>query len=368
MENVHNQISRMFFGRAKQKGRVCTSFLPGIAKSLEEKIPSMIFSLLLVLSTTVWGYSQPVTTNPGTAYALMGPSNSAVVISLADGKIIDSLSVPGNPHGGALTAEGNFLYASSMGSEWISVIDTRTGKLGKKINIEAPSHHAAIGPDNRYVYISAGGLIVIDRETNTISKRIKTPEPSFYPLVSPDGKTLYDLSMGGRLISVVDTETHELIGTIDTGVKAMMGHLAVAPDGKRLYASSDIAGMLTIIDLEHNAVQATVRIENQPHGVAVGADGKRVFVATRTKPGITVIDAKTAKIISRIELKGYPEHLSATADGRYLLAGLKNRFDSDSRTASISIIDSHTLKIISETALWPDVHQILIPRNQNVRL
>ena len=50
-------------------------------------------------------------------YALMNGSNSVAVINLATGSVQDRFSVEGNPHGGAITPDGRFIYTASMGME-----------------------------------------------------------------------------------------------------------------------------------------------------------------------------------------------------------------------------------------------------------
>jgi len=306
-------------------------------------------------------------------YAMMGPSNSIAVIDLNRKIIADSIALTGNPHGGALTPDGRYIYASSMGSNWVSVVDTRARKVVKKIDVGSISHHAIVRADGRYVYVAAENIVVIDTHTNEIVRRITTPQPSFYPVLSPDGNTLYDLSMG-NIISVIDTKTNTLVKTIDVGTKAMMGHLIVSPDGETLYATSDMAGLLSIIDAASGRRKATVKIGKRPHGVAVSADGKSVFVAPRGETKLYIVDSKSAKISGARDLKGYPEHLTMTNDGNYLLIGLKKRFTkenlplniSGNRTAAVTLFNPHSLKIVDEMAVWPQVHQILttVPLNK----
>ena len=336
---------------------------------------SVLFSVVLAKSlhaqSTTGMFSANGTESQDFTYAMMGPSNTIAVIDLDSREIKDSVSVTGNPHGGALTPDGKYIYASSMGSKWVSVVDTRAKEVIKKINVGTASHHATVRPDGRYVYVAADKLIVIDTATNEIVAQIDTPEAAIYPAFAPDGSRLYVLSMGST-ISVIDPETNELMDTFDMGTKSMMGHLAAAHDGKTIYATNDTADRLSILDAETGKLRAKVPVGKQPHGVAVSEDDKYVFVSNRGEPNISVINAETAEVVETLELGGYPEHLSMTADGNYLLAGLKERFQkkdsgqSNSRnmTAAITIIDPSSLEIVKEIPAWPQVHDILVPQSK----
>lgn len=300
--------------------------------------------------------------NQNRIFVMMGPSNTISSFDMKDGRIVDSIAVEGNPHGGALTPDGRYIYTSSMGSKSISVVDTQNQKVIKTIDVGAISHHAAVRPDGRYVYVAAGPLVIIDTNTNRIVKRIKTKEPTFYPVLSPDGQRLYVLSMGST-ISVIDTKTNKRVDTFSVGTKAMMGHLAVAPDGETLYVTSDMVGLLSVIDAKSGQRRAAVPIGKRPHGVAVSEDGSRVFVGTRDRKAISVVDPKQAKVVATLKLSGYPEHLSMSGDGSYLFVGLKKESGNKSgmQDAAIVAIDPASLNIVKEISVWPEAHAILVP-------
>lgn len=363
-------MRKMLSGNITQKGASRTKVITsqGLMISLV-----IIATILVTTVTPSLLFAQKTfgtkTTQSNISYAMMGPSNEIAVLNMDTRKIVGSISVDGNPHGGALTPDGNYIYTSSMGSKWISVVDTRTREVISRIDAGSISHHATVRPDGRYVYVAAAQLVVIDTATNKIVTRIVTPEAPFYPAFSPDGRRLYVLSMGST-ISVIDTETNKHTDTFEMESKTMMGHLAVSPDGKTLYATNDMAGTLSILDARNGELRASVSVGKQPHGVAVSADGKRVFVSNRGETIISVVDSETAKVMQKITLGGYPEHLTMAYNGDYLFAGLRDRFQSkesnrkSSRdmTAAVAIIDPYTLEVVGEIPAWPQVHAILVSK------
>ncbi len=308
----------------------------------------------------------PVPHNP--VYVMTGPSDAVATIDFDRRKLVGSIPAGRNPHSGVLTPDGNHIYAASMSTQQMTVIDTKRREVVAEIDLGAISHHATIRPDGRYVYAAAGQVKVIDTEINEVIASIETRESPFYPVLSPDGRRLYVLS-SGTTISVIDTDTHRLIETIEVGSRAMMGHLAVAPDGKTLYATSDAEGKLSIIDVSSGRRRNTVPVGQQPHGVVTDAVGGRVYVSTRTGR-LFVVDTQTEKIIDTRSLDGEPEHLSRTADGAFLLVGLKNRHPngkaapggSAKMTDAIAILDARSLKTVEEIPVWTQVHEILMAK------
>lgn len=302
-------------------------------------------------------------------FVMMGPSNTISVIDLDNGEVAGLLPAKGNPHGGALTPDGNRIYAASMNTERMTVVDPNSEEVITRIDLGAMSHHIGIRQDGSYVYAAAGQVKVIDTSINEVTASIETTDPPFHPVLSPDGRTLYVLNRG-TTVSVIDTESNTVTHTIEMGSRSIMGHLAFAPDGETLYATNDADGTLSIIDVSKGQLRTGVPVGRRPHGVAVSTDGGRVYVSDRGGR-LAVVDSQTHEVIATRDLGGSPEHLSMTTDGDYLIVGLKNRFPGDEgtsqgssdKTDAIAVIDSRSLNVIEEIPVWAQVHDILVPQS-----
>jgi YVTN family beta-propeller protein len=94
--------------------------------------------------------------------------------------------------------------------------------------------------------------------------------------LSPDGKTLWIGHRAAGLISVIDTATNKVIGTLTAGQMPL--RLAYAPDGKRVYAVDPQEGAVVVFDAAARKEIGRIQIDGAPVGLIVSPDGKRVFV------------------------------------------------------------------------------------------
>ena len=82
---------------------------------------------------------------------------------------------------------------------------------------------------------------------------------------------------GSATISVIDTATDKVVGTIRHGKKPR--GIAVSPDGKRLYLSDQTGNALVVVDLAKSATIATVPLGDSPEAIYLSPDGKWLSAA-----------------------------------------------------------------------------------------
>jgi YVTN family beta-propeller protein len=88
--------------------------------------------------------------------------------------------------------------------------------------------------------------------------------------VSPDGKHVFVANQNSGDVSVVDTQTLQVIARIKTG--AAPTSIAASPDWRRLYVANMYSGNVSVIDTNAlRTVATTPVIGDTPRGIAVGA-------------------------------------------------------------------------------------------------
>lgn len=103
--------------------------------------------------------------------------------------------------------------------------------------------------------------------------------------LKPDGGELYISNAGGS-VSVINTSTNEVSGTIPAGLGA--GALAVAADGSALYVANEAAGTVSVVSLADRSLLALVRVGQHPSALALDRAGL-LFVSDTGSDDIAVI-------------------------------------------------------------------------------
>jgi YVTN family beta-propeller protein len=142
----------------------------------------------------------------------------------------------------------------------------------------------------------------------------------------PDGKTAWVIYDKSHDIGIVDAEAKKLVKRVKIGGNPY--NLAFAPDGKTLYVldwSSETSGDDVIIyDLDGDRVEAKIEVSTWPAHAVFSRDARLLYVSGETAGDVTVIDTKTRTTVTRIVHGGGDAMgLALSPDGRtlYLAAG-----------------------------------------------
>ncbi len=169
--------------------------------------------------------------------------DTAAFVSLEDAPL-DS-----NRYDIAVTPNGQFAYAPDFAAPFetgdINVVSLTTA-VDRVTKIDATPDQfiedVVISPDGRYVYMTGESLIVLDTATNTIVARNTSITDGRGLAMSPDGSRLYVAQINFDTVTVVDTETLEIVDTIPI---ESAWNIAVTPDGTRAYVISSFGDRRT---------------------------------------------------------------------------------------------------------------------------
>ena len=201
----------------------------------------------------------------------------------------------------------------------------------------------AVSPDSRRVYVTASGgtVSVIDTTTHAVSGPYAAGPAATGIAVSPDGTRLYVATeLWNSNITVMDTTTMRVIGTVDLGYSNYPIDGAFTPNGKRLYMIAGAQGLsaegaLMVIDTDdptsdtYNTVIAGFSGYDlggsdffAPSDVAFGPDGsRRAYVIDDGGKKIAVIDTSTNAVVGHITINlspASPPRIAMSPDGETL--------------------------------------------------
>jgi len=169
------------------------------------------------------------------------------------------------------------------------------------------------------------------------------------PISSHD--RVYAADQTSNTVSVIDPSTNKLLGVIRLGDpvpgalsplyrgQLLVHGLGYSPDSKTLAVVSVGSNSVTLIDTATNNVRGTVYVGRSPHEAFFTLDGHELWLTVRGENYVSVIDPMQKKEIRRIELANGPGMTMFGPDGKY-------GFVCSSFTRELAVIDAASHQII----------------------
>jgi YVTN family beta-propeller protein len=247
----------------------------------------------------------------------------------------------------------------------------------------------AVSPDKKKVFVPdasslADSLWIFSAEDYSLTGPIHTGEYSVAVEVTPDGEYAYVLNHYENSVSVVSTETNEVVSTVEVGLGPQ--NIAFSPDGLYAYVTNKNGMTVSVIDtdtalsLPFAAVVKTIAITaDMPKGIAVTPDGNRAFIAAAGGEGsgntVVVLDLERTKEIDTDDddtngitpitlyesLSGAPRAVAITPDG--MRAYVTNYFTNPDGNDTVSIINTETYAVVGEITVGDGPKGIVITSN-----
>jgi YVTN family beta-propeller protein len=193
----------------------------------------------------------------------------------------------------------------------------------------------------------AGSLLMsvsLHAQTYVLEKTIPLTGDAGYDYVSIDKVNNRLYASHGTMVNVVDLATEQQIGVIGD-MKGVHG-IAVANKSNHGFISDGRANAVVAFDLKTFKIIATIPVTaNGPDGIIYDPYSDKVFCFNGESNNTVVVDPNTLKQIGAIDLGGGPEFAVADGNGK-----IYNNLEDKS---SLNVIDTKTLKVISNYALAP---------------
>jgi YVTN family beta-propeller protein len=188
---------------------------------------------------------------------------------------------------------------------------------------------------------------VINPATNTLLGVIRLGDPapaSILPLYkgqllvhglgfSPDHKTLDVISIGSNSVTLIDTATNTVKGTVYVGRAPHEGFFT--PSGKELWVAVRGEDYVSIIDPVAMKEVRRGQTANGPGMILFSPDGRYAFVPSSFTPELDVVDTRSYQVIARVpQVSPFSPNLAVSADGEQVWFTLKD-------TGRTQIISAH---------------------------
>jgi YVTN family beta-propeller protein len=251
-----------------------------------------------------------VTPNGAWLYVLLA-SGVVEVVDTVTYATVATVAIGGTSGGIAITPDGTRAYVAAG---LVSVVDTATNTVVRTFPAETAAMPdvatSAVGvallPDGSRAYVTTttfffgdigfsagGGIAVVDTAIDTVTQTIWLDALPGPIALTPDGSRAYvaidaiwvDTGYGagflpGRSVTVVDTLTNAVAGSIDLGaagtnwtLQNTARGLVVTPDRGHVYASVPRLSVVAVADVNTNLVVATIPVAAGPSGLGAAASG-----------------------------------------------------------------------------------------------
>ena len=296
-----------------------------------------LLALLIVGTLSILGTGcsvPPVADAPG--------SPSAGSVELPEGRRLtpagSTVALGNYPTGGAVTADGRFLWTVSTGtsSNDVRIVDTASKRVCQVVNLPGASGGIALDSRNHLAYVSglanarwqpsksglpgAGGdviqviawgdvcgharvlrIIAVPPQQNAPTAQVFPPPRQgltasgvAWPqklAVSPDGRRLLVPLNLANSAAIVDLSAGDRVRYVPVGSYPFGA--AITPDGRTGMVTNEAAGTMSLIDLAAGTKITDITVGaplSHPQGVAVDAQGRRAFVAVSASDQVAVVD------------------------------------------------------------------------------
>src|SRR5450755_348456 len=162
---------------------------------------------------------------------------------------------------------------------------------------------------------------------------------------------VYAADQTSNTVSVIDPSSNTLLGVIKLGDpvpgalsplyrgELLVHGLGYSPDSKTLAVVSVASNSVTLIDTATNTVKGTVYVGRSPHEPFFTPDGRELWVTVRGESYVSVIDPVLMKEVRRIELANGPGMTMFGPDGHY-------GFVCSSFTPELAVVDVASHQVV----------------------
>jgi len=276
-----------------------------------------------------------------------GSGNVSVYTTNADGTLASTstLAVGNGPAYAAVRGDQAFAYVTNNTDNTLSVIDTKTNTVVQTVATGGGPRGVAVSPDGKLVYV-ANNTIGINT-VSVFSADALTGQLSLSTTISTgagsnprqvvfnqDGSRAYIANQANGSVSIVNTTTNAIIGTVNTGGQLLA--MAINPAGTRVYATS-ATNVVFVIDTASQSVIASPATGGNPFGVAVSPDGAYYYVTNNNDFNIRQYDAASNTQIGAPVATGFnPQAFAISPDGNYMYIAQRGT-DNNVRIFSVAV-------------------------------
>jgi YVTN family beta-propeller protein len=192
----------------------------------------------------------------------------------------------------------------------------------------------------------------------------ETSAPGSTPITSIDYDAVFVLNGGESSISVINSTTQAITGTIELSGVSYIHHGYLSPDRSKLVVSAPgydmsmghdgndmhhgVHGTVMVMDAHTGAMLASCQLPAPNHNVTPSPDGTELWTSQMTMPGsVLVLDATSLDILADITVGNMPAEVTFSPDGM-------RAFVANTGSNTVTVIDVASRAVLETVPVGED--------------
>jgi YVTN family beta-propeller protein len=178
----------------------------------------------------------------------------------------------------ALSADRTRLYCSNMRDGSVSAFDFETGKKIKDVRTGRESEGVGVTPDGRWVWAgnrAEDTISIIDTRTLEVTKRLQSPGFPYRVQFTPDGRSALIPHAQASALVVGDVAMQSIVKSIKLGLTQVSDPSTAGvfphPDNRHAFVTVRNDDSMLVLDLVSGETLARVPVQSSPDGVTYSA-------------------------------------------------------------------------------------------------
>lgn len=233
----------------------------------------------------------------------------AVVIDSREGKVVRRIPLPAVASHIAVSVDGGFAAVIHPDLRAVSILDIRTGKLLKTVSLDIAPSHLAFDRKAGELFVSdadGGRLARVPVKKAGQTRFIEATGATGHLLVSKDNKFLYAANESSGTVRKISLESEGIVKEYTLGGE--IHGIDLSPDESTLYAADFGGGRLVALNLSEGSMRA-VKIDPAPYHLTALTDTRQVIVTSAEQDLIWSVDAERMELIGRYPMQSEVEQI-----------------------------------------------------------
>lgn len=245
-----------------------------------------------------------------------------------------------------LLAEPTYrLFVTNEAGDSVTVIDSRTGRVEKTVEVGGRPRGIGFSPDRQSVYVALGNenaIGVLNATSLELERKIPAGSDPEAFAVHADG-TIYLSNEDEGLATALDPASGKILAEIKVGLEPE--GVGVSPDGKQVMVTSESSNMVHVISVAERKIVANVLVGARPREVEFSPDSKYFWVTSEVAGHVSKVDRSTNKIVTVNRTLRREINPRVKPKGILLDAARNRLYVSLGRGNAIAVLDPDTLAL-----------------------
>jgi len=303
-------------------------------------------------------------------YAVSPAGGGIFVIDPATNKVVQQIEDIETPHAIDFSPDGTRGYVGDGSNQTLDVLDTKTGKVIKRVPLSGVPHLTAAVKDGKRIAVCinhpVGAVDIVDANSLEKVKTILMKGNKHDCYSTNDGKYVIAGGTPG-FVSVIDMQTEQIAWEVPFDRAILTMAIESNPDGsgRRIFVQLGKFDGFAVVDFAtHREVERIelpkgglrsdtggIIVNGISHGSGITPDGKTYWINSLVYNAVFVYSLPDLKLVGHVDMPALklPGHPALTGDPHWIT------FTPDSKTAyipnlnvrSVVAIDVKTLKVVA---------------------